>query len=243
MHRRAVLRLLFVLAVLVGLTGACHHDAAAPIEPAAPGEKPPLPPASGTPIGFLLDDSSLKLSDDQATKLREIDTGLSARLESIDAQTRAANRPPEEAAPWGGGGRHGGGMGGGMGGGGMGGGGMGGGGMGGGGRGGGMGGGMGGNNGMPPPSGGGGRHRKNGGGSGAAGGAATVNRLADERNADVKDALTRAFAILDPSQQVTAKKVLSDHDVDLDVGSTAATTVNRLAPGEPGGEANPPPEP
>ncbi len=213
----------------LGAVEACHHDAAAPVEPAAPGDKPPLPPASGTPIGFLLDDSSLALSDDQATKLREIDTGLSARLESIDAQTRAANRPPEASAPSGGGGGRHGGMGGGMGGGrgGMGGGGMGGGGM------------AGGNNGMPPPTGGGGgRHHKNGGGSGStAGGAAVVNRLADERNADVKDALARAFAILDPAQQVTAKKVLSDHDVDLDVG------VNRSAPGEQGGDADPPPEP
>ncbi len=209
----AVNRLLAVVAaVAFAWIGACHHDAAAPIEPAAPGERPPLPPASGTPIGFLLDDTSLKLSDDQATQLRAIDTSLSARLESIDAQTRAANRPSEEAASpapqGGGGGRHGG-------------------------RGGGMGGGGGG-------GGGGGRHHKSGGGGGSGASpssAAAVNRLADERNADVKDALTRAFAVLDSAQQVVAKKVLSEHDVDLDVGSTASAAHRE------GGEADPPPEP
>jgi hypothetical protein len=191
----------FLIALVIG---ACHHDAPAPAEPAG---TPPLPPASGTPIGFLIDDASeLHLRDDQVAKLRDIDTSLAAELEALDAKTRAASRPsepdPSAAPPSGGGhgGRHGGG------------GGMGGGGMGGGG-----------------PSGGGasgGRHRHRGGGAGsdapASGGAAAANRAADERSADVKLALQRAFEVLDPPQQEQAKKVLAAHDVDLDVGAAPA---------------------
>src|SRR5262245_764731 len=168
-----------VLAAALSI-GACHHDAPAPAEPA---DKPPLPPASGTPIGFLLDDASeLHLRDDQVAKLHDIDASLSAELEKLDAATRAANRPSDAdatpaSAPSGGrGGRHRGGMGGG---------GMGGGGMGGGGASGGMGGGG--------RSGG---HHHKGGGAGSAspsGGAAAANRLADERTADVKLALQRAL--------------------------------------------------
>jgi hypothetical protein len=167
------------------LIGACHHDPA----PAEPRDKPPLPPASGTPIGFLIDDAGeLKLSDVQVAKLRDLDTSLAAELEAIDAQTRQAIKPAEEASatpPPSGGGRHhrgGGGMGGGA-------------------------------------SGGGGRHHRGGGGAGSASpsGAAIANKLSDQRSADVKDALERAFAVLEPGQQAAAKKVLADHDVDVDV--------------------------
>ena len=197
-----------LLAILI-LLGACHHDPA-PAAPADPSDHPPLPPASGTPIGFLIDDAGeLKLRDDQVAKLREIDTSLAARLEVIDSQTRSANKPVEEAAspaPSGGhrGGRHGGGMGGG---------------------------------------GTSGRHRHGGGGgsgSVAPSNSAMVSRLVDERTADVKDALERAFALLDPAQQVGAKKVLTDHDVDVDinVGPPALPP-----PGQTSSEPDPPPEP
>lgn len=209
---------------------ACHHDPA-PATPADPSDKPPLPPASGTPIGFLIDGAGdLHLRDDQVAKLREIDTSLAAQLEVIDSQTRAANKPAEEAAsPAPSGGRHGGGRHGGMGGGGMGGGGMGG-----------------------SPSGGGGHHKRGGGagsGSGAPSNAAMVSRLVDERTADVKDALERAFALLDPAQQVGAKKVLTDHDVDVDinVGPPALPPPSQAGQtgqtGASGGESDPPPEP
>ncbi|HEX7703813.1 MAG TPA: hypothetical protein VF403_23895, partial [Kofleriaceae bacterium] len=78
--RRLILALLIVV-------GACHHDPA-PAAPADPTDKPPLPPASGTPIGYLIDDAGeLKLSDDQVAKLRDIDTSLAADLEKIDAAT------------------------------------------------------------------------------------------------------------------------------------------------------------
>jgi len=76
--------------------GACHHDAPPPAEPAG---TPPLPPASGTPIGYLIDDArELKLDDNQVTKLRDIDTGLAAQLEVIDAQTRAATAPADDSS-------------------------------------------------------------------------------------------------------------------------------------------------
>jgi hypothetical protein len=219
--------------MILMLLGACHHDPA-PAAPADPADKPPLPPASGTPIGFIIDDAGdLKLRDDQVAKLREIDTSLAARLEVIDSQTRAANKPAEEAAsPAPSGGRHGGRRGG-MGG-------MGGGGMGGGG-----------------PSGGssGGHHRRGGGagsGSGAPSNAAMVSKLVDERTADVKDALERAFALLDPAQQVGAKKVLTDHDVDVDINvgppmlpppSQSGQMGQTGESGASGGDADPPPEP
>jgi hypothetical protein len=193
------------------LIGACHHDPA----PAEPSDKPPLPPASGTPIGFLIDDAGeLKLSDTQVAKLRDLDTSLAAELEAIDAQTRQATKPAEEASatpPPSGGGRHhrgGGGMGGGA-------------------------------------SGGGGRHHRGGGGAGSGAaspsGAAIANKLSDQRSADVKDALERAFAVLDPGQQAAAKQVLANHDVDVDV--TVAPP--QLPAPAPAGdtEADPPPEP
>jgi hypothetical protein len=198
-----------ILAVL--LAGACHHDPAPATPIVDPADKPPLPPASGTPIGFLIDDSTgeLKLSDDQVAKLRDIDTQLAAELEKIDAATRAANKPADgDSPPPQQGGRHGGRRGGG---------GMGGGGMGGGTSGGGTSGG----------------HRRGGGGGSGAPSAATqanLGKLSDERNSDVKDALARAFALLDDKQQVTAKKVLADHDVDLDVGSTSPSAGNGATP-------------
>ena len=165
--------------------------------------------------------------DDQVAKLREIDTSLAAELEVIDSQTRAANKPAEEAASPApsGGGRHGGGRHGGMGG------------MG--------GGGMGGSSGMGGPGGGG--HHKRGGGAGAGSGApsnaAMVSRLVDERTADVKDALERAFALLDPAQQVGAKKVLTDHDVDVDINVGPPALPPPSQTGQTNGEADPPPEP
>jgi hypothetical protein len=201
------------------LVGSCHHDPA-PATPADPSDKPPLPPASGTPIGFIIDGAGdLHLRDDQVAKLREIDTSLAAQLEAIDSQTRAANKPAEEAAQpaqTGGrrGGRHGG---------------MGGGGMGG------------------SPSGGGGHHRRGGGagsGSGAPSNSAMVSKLVDERTSDVKDALERAFALLDPAQQAGAKRVLTDHDVDVDIAvGPPALPPPGQAGGSAGDEADPPPEP
>src|SRR3569623_1943366 len=43
-----------------------------------------------------------------------------------------------------------------------------------------------------------------------------ADKLTEQRRADFKDALAKAFVILDESQQAPAKKLLQDHDVDLD---------------------------
>lgn len=188
---------------------ACHHDAPPPAEPAG---TPPLPPASGTPVGYLVDAAAdLHLRDDQVAQLRDIDTSLAADLESIDAQTRAANRPSgadaAPAQPMGrhGGGRHGGGMGG----------------------------------GAMPSGGRSGGHHKRGGGSGSAvspSGGAAASRLADQRAGEVREALKRAFSVLDADQQQRAKQVLAAHDVDVDADAAPA-------PPPSGSDDDPAPEP
>jgi hypothetical protein len=207
----------FLLAALVALD--CHHDA----EPAhpEPTETPPLPPASGTPIGFLIDGAyDLKLTDDQIDRLREIDVSLAAQLEVVENQTRVARKPPSEQSSAPNGGMRGGGM-----------------------RGGGMrGGGMGGMGGGPRGATGGnaGRHRSSGqAGSGSnpqyapSGGA-----LNEEQARDVRDAIQRALALLNPTQQEAAKKLLEDRGVDLSAKRPAATPAGAdgsggVAPVEP----------
>ena len=188
-----------VLALALVAVLGCSHETKPSVQP---DEHPPLPPASGTPIGYLIDDASeLALRDDQLTRLKAIDSDLSDRLAVLDGQQRSSQpRTGDGSASTG---RHRGGR--------RGGGGMGGAGMGGGGPGGG-GGGMGGRGGR-------GRRSRAGAGSGSSSGspggggaAAAVN----EKAADVHDALKRAFALLDPHQKEIATRVLSDHGVDVD---------------------------
>jgi len=82
-------RLVLVVALLAPV--ACHKEA-----PPAYAEQP-LPPASGTPIGYLIDNSSqLELSAEQVTKLQAIDDSLSARNEGIDTQLREIEKPEVE---------------------------------------------------------------------------------------------------------------------------------------------------
>lgn len=73
---------------------ACHPQ---PTKP-APDEIPPLPPASGTAVGYLVDAAAqLQLRDDQLTKLKDIDASLAAENGQIDAQLRQIEKPvPEE---------------------------------------------------------------------------------------------------------------------------------------------------
>lgn len=81
------------------LTLACCHSDPQPMHP-QPGDLPPLPPASGTPIGYLLDaKGDLSLTPDQVTKLQQIDTSLAARDADIDTQLRQIERPAEEEDP------------------------------------------------------------------------------------------------------------------------------------------------
>lgn len=86
-------RVLFVAALLAA--AACHK------EPAPSYAEQPLPPASGTPIGYLIDNAgTLSLSAEQVTKLQAIDDSLSARNESIDTQLREIEKPePTEEDP------------------------------------------------------------------------------------------------------------------------------------------------
>ena len=213
----------------LGLGPACSHDAVPVVEP---DPHPPLPPASGTPIGYLVDATELQLADDQLTKLRAIDDDLAGKLAALDGQLRG----PSPSAGQGSGRRRGRGGGGGGGGGRRGGGGV---------RG---GGGPGGGGGGP---GGGGGGPGGGGGSGSAAGSAshrmagpssadTINRVAEERAADVRDAIQRAMALLAPGQQVIARRVLTDHGVDLDAGrSTAPATTGAAGSAAQPGAAEP----
>jgi hypothetical protein len=213
-----------VLAAAVVLAGfelglGCSHDPKPTVvEPAGP---PPLPPASGTPIGYLVDDAGeLKLSDEQLTKLKAIDDELAAKLGTLDAQlhtpSAAAGSGPPRGRRRGGGGGGAGGFGGGM--------------RGGGGRRGGMRGGSAGS----------------GSGSGSAAlrsGAAsadTINRVNEERAADVRDAIDRSLALMDVVQRVIAKRVLTEHGVDLDAGRPAAGS--KAGSGEPSGEPDDEPD-
>jgi hypothetical protein len=187
--------------------GCSHDPKPAVVEPAGP---PPLPPASGTPVGYLVDDASeLKLTDDQLTRLKTIDEELAAKLGTLDAQLHSPSAAAGSGQPRGrrrGGGGGGGGF------------------RGGGGRRGGM--------------------RGGGAGSGAGSGSAaprsgaasadTVNRITEDRAADVRDAIDRALAVMDVVQRVIAKRVLTDHGVDLDAGRPAAAS--KAGSGEPSGE-------
>src|SRR5512140_2872487 len=84
----------FLVAVFLAVA-ACHSDPQ-PAHPKA-GDLPPLPPASGTPIGYLLDSQSdLKLRDDQVKKLQELDQSLAARDAEIDTQLRSIEKPEQE---------------------------------------------------------------------------------------------------------------------------------------------------
>jgi hypothetical protein len=84
---------LCVLLVLV----ACHHDADPPPMHPREGELPPLPPSSGTPVGYLVDSAAqLNLRDEQLAKLKEIDQSLSARDDEIDTQLRMIEKPEED---------------------------------------------------------------------------------------------------------------------------------------------------
>lgn len=148
------------LLLLAGLALAgCHHDPK-PMTPKE-GELPPLPPASGTAIGYLVDNATtLKLRPDQLDKLKEIDTSLAARNDSIDTQLRGLVKPDEEPQQ----------------------------------------------KGKPPP-----RHNNAPGAQVKTTG--ETGKLQDARNANERDALKRAFTVLDPDQQEAARKLLDERGI------------------------------
>jgi len=155
---------LLAVALILNGTAGCHH-APQPMTPRE-GELPPLPPASGTPVGYLLDNAAqLKLDDTQVARLKEIDNSLAARNDGLDTQLREIEQPEgDDDAPA--------------------------------------------KKGAPPPK------PKN-----MAPGASPVHTTADSnklhaaKDANNKDALAKAFSVLDPQQQVAARKLLDDRGI------------------------------
>jgi hypothetical protein len=175
------MRFLFVLALaLVG----CHHDPE-PTHP-KPGDLPPLPPASGTPVGYLIDSAGdLKLRDEQLSKLKEIDASLAARDEEIDTQLRTLEKPEEEEQP---------------------------------------------QKGAPPK-----RHNHAPGASVKSSGDAS--KLHERRKANDREALDKAFALLDADQQEKARQILGDRGVE------APGAAKQKKPSAPDPDGTPLPEP
>jgi hypothetical protein len=155
-----IARLLISVLVLAG----CHNEpqSAHP----KPGDMPPLPPASGTPIGYLLDSrGDLKLRDEQFAQLKDIDASLAARdfeidteLRQIEARAQAQEEPQERGA-------------------------------------------------KP-------RHHNNAPGAAGppTGDAAKLHQI---RASNDREALRKAWALLDPDQQKTAQHILEDRGVEV----------------------------
>jgi hypothetical protein len=160
MRLAALLFLSFVVA-------SCHHDPQ-PMHP-APGDLPPLPPASGTPIGYLIDASSdLQLRDDQLKQLKDIDTSLAARDAEIDTQLRQIEKPTEEEDP------------------------------------------------TPKEMKNGAKRPRHAYAPGASVQTnADAQKLHNIRAAQDRDAVKKALALMDPTQQDKAKTILADHDVEV----------------------------
>jgi hypothetical protein len=93
------MRLALTLALAVAAPSGCNRDKQEVIEPGGP---PPLPPASGTAVGYLVDAAGeLGLRGDQLAKLKQIDDSLAARNGEIDVQLRLIEKPApaEELTP------------------------------------------------------------------------------------------------------------------------------------------------
>jgi hypothetical protein len=194
---------LLVLAALLGGLGIGLGCSHEARPVVAPDEHPPLPPAS--PVGYLVDDAGeLKLSNDQLGKLREIDDALGSKLASYESELRNGEPVPGNPAA--------------------------------------------------PPS----RGLTLGGGAattqatGPAGqtpvstqGAPTettktyvvtgetVTRIRRARARDTREAIGNALALLDATQRVIARRVLTDHGVNPDTGEvTEASGVPGAKPAD-----------
>jgi hypothetical protein len=162
-------RLATLLTLVVLAFAGCRKD---PQPTAGTHELPPLPPASGTPVGYLIDNAShLNLREDQITKLQAIDNSLAVRNEGIDTQLREIEKPEPEAPQ----------------------------------------------DPKAPPE------RKN-----MAPGAQPMTTTADagklhEARADNnRDALQKAFALLDDDQKIAAQKLLADRGIQSPGGAAPA---------------------
>jgi hypothetical protein len=160
MPRVALCSLLAAAALATAaIATACHRDSDPPPMHPRDGELPPLPSSSGTPLGYLLDNASqLSLTDDQLTKLKDIDRSHAAADDDIDTQIRLIEKPEADPEPA---------------------------------------------KGAPPV-----RHNN-------APGAQVKStpdaaKLHQARAANDDAALRKAFALLDPAQQTTARRLLED---------------------------------
>jgi hypothetical protein len=184
-------RIAWVVLVVLGAHGVlgpgCSHEARPVVQP---DEHPPLPPASGTPIGLLIDDASeLSLRDDQLTQLKAIDDDLGPRLSALDGALRTPDpvrASTREDKPRGLGFRAGG-----------------------------VGNGGGGRTGAFPGSTGG---PDDGGQRAGYISGETITDVNQRRAHAVRDAIRRALELLDAAQQAIARRVLTDHAVDPDTG-------------------------
>jgi hypothetical protein len=171
-----------LLAVALSFVG-CHKDP----KPTIPqeGELPPLPPASGTPVGYLIDNAGqLKLRDDQIEQLKKIDTSLSARNESIDTQLREIEKPQYEEEPT--------------------------------------------KKGEPPP-----KPRDWAPGATPVHTTTDSGKLHEAKAANSRDALQKAFAVLDPDQQAVARKLLDDRGITAPGGAAKQPPMSNGADGVP----------
>ncbi|HET7501432.1 MAG TPA: hypothetical protein VFK02_10530 [Kofleriaceae bacterium] len=170
-----------MLGLVVLVASGCHHDTDPPPMHPTEGELPPLPPSSGTPVGYLIDAASqLELRDDQLARLKEIDQSLSARDDEIDTQLRLIEKPEADPqVP----------------------------------------------KGQPAP-----RHNN------APGAQIKTTpdaaKLHTARKNNDSEALEKAFAILDPKQQATARRLLEDRGVSAP-GSQAKKTTHTADDGTP----------
>jgi hypothetical protein len=190
------------LAALVGC-GAPPRRTADPAPP--PGDHAPLPPASGSPIGLLVDDAAeLGLGDDQLGKLREIDSDLGTKLAAYDGALRTPDpqRPEDPDKPRGLGFRAGGAA-----------------------------------VGSDRAASGAMENFPTASGGGAAVGpragyisADTIRDLDYKRFHDTRDAVRRAFGVLDAAQQDIARRVFTEHGLDPDTGQEASAA-GSAAPG------------
>lgn len=156
-----MLRFLFIALVVVS---GCKKDP--PVMQPGDGELPPLPPASGTAIGYLVDSAKqLDLKEEQLKKLKEIDASLAARNDVIDTQLRTIERPDVEPAE----------------------------------------------KDKPPP-----RHNNAPGAQIKTTPDAT--KLHNAKKANDKEALDRAFAVLDPTQQDKARRLLDERGIQVPGG-------------------------
>lgn len=156
------------LIALALLGSGCHHDPQ-PVAPGEGGELPPLPPASGTPVGYLLDNADkLALTGEQIDKLKKIDNSLSAQNDGIQTQLREIEKPEddEDEAPH-----------------------------------------------KPKPGEAAPKPKNNAPGAYAVHQTAGSEKLHAAIELNNKDALQRAFAILDDTQKATARKLLDDRGV------------------------------